>query len=109
LERLIKNQLQSIRSINTRAHLESVRVVRSSNVRGVFAIKVSGCVPEHFFFARRFSLRQVVKGGGAVVRMAKSKRQPQERLPLFFLTAARTQYGLSMVGANGLESPQLTS
>jgi len=37
--------------------------------------------------------------------MAKSKRQPQQRLPLFFLTAARTEYGLSMVGANGLEPP----
>jgi len=35
--------------------------------------------------------------------MAMSKRQPQERLPLFVLPAARTKYGLSMVGANGLE------
>jgi hypothetical protein len=37
----------------------------------------------------------------------KNKRQPQKRLPPFILTAARTEYGLSMVGANGLESPQL--
>jgi hypothetical protein len=48
---------------------------------------------------------KVVKRG-AVFRMAKNKRQPQQRLPLFILTAARTLYGLSMVGANGLESPQ---
>jgi hypothetical protein len=75
---------------------------KSRNVRGVFAIKVSGCVPERFFFARRFWLPQVVKGG-AVFRMAKSKRQPHKRLPLFIPTTARTQYGLSMVGANGLE------
>jgi hypothetical protein len=81
---------------STEIHVES-----ASNARGVFAIKASGCVYERFFFARRFWSPQVVKGG-AVFRMAKSKRQPQERLPLFFLTAARTEYGLSMVGANGL-------
>jgi len=74
-------------------------------VRGVSAIKASACVPERFSFARRFWLPQVVKGGGAVFRMIKNKRQPQERLPLFFLTAARTKYGLSMVGANGLNTP----
>ena len=58
-------------SINTRADLESVLVVKSSNGGGVIAIKVSGCVPERFFFARRFWLPQVVKGGnflGAVSR-----------------------------------------
>jgi len=90
-------------SINTSADLGSIRVVKSSSVRGVFAIKVSGCVPERFSSARRFCPPQVVKGG-AVFRITKNKRQPQERLPLFFLTAARTQYGLSMAGANGLES-----
>jgi hypothetical protein len=37
--------------------------------------------------------------------MAKSKRQPHQRLPLFVLTAARTKYGFLIVGANGLESP----
>jgi hypothetical protein len=93
-------------SVNTRADLKSVPDVKSSNVRGVSVIKVSRCVPERFCFARRFCPPQVVKGG-AVFRMAKSKRQPQARLPLFFLTAARTKYGLSMVGANGLESPLL--
>jgi hypothetical protein len=70
-------------------------------VRGAIAINVSGSVPECFFFARTFC-PQVVEGG-AVSRMARSKRQPQDRLPLFILTAARIQYGLSMVGANGLE------
>jgi len=75
-------------------------------VRGVIAIKVSRCVPDRFFFACRFWSPQIVKHGGAVFRMTKSKRQPQERLPLFVLTAARTEYGLSMVGANGL-TPQL--
>ena len=79
--------------------------MKSSNVRGVFATMVSCFVPERFSFAGRFCPPQVVKGGGAVFRMAKSKRQPQKRLPLFFLTAARTQYGLSMVGANGLITP----
>jgi len=74
--------------------------------RGVIAIKVSGCVPERFFFARRFCPPQVVKGG-AVFRMAKNKRHPQERLPLFIPTAARTKYGLSMVGANGLITPTI--
>jgi len=73
-------------------------------VRGVIAVKVSGCVPERFFFACKFCPPQVVKRGAAF-RMAKSKRQPQQRLPLFVLTAARTKYGLSMVGANGLEPP----
>jgi hypothetical protein len=34
---------------DTRADLESVLVVKSSSVRGVIAIKVSGCVPERFF------------------------------------------------------------
>jgi len=37
--------------------------------------------------------------------MAKSKRQPQARLPLFVLTAARTQYGLLIVGAMDLITP----
>jgi hypothetical protein len=86
--------------------LQSVFGPEVNCARGVFAIKASARVPERFFFARRFWSPQVVKGG-AVFRMAKVKRQPQERLRLFFLTAARTQYGLSMVGANGLESPQL--
>jgi hypothetical protein len=36
--------------------------VKSNNVRGVVAIKVSGCVPERFFFARRFCPPQVVTG-----------------------------------------------
>jgi hypothetical protein len=56
-------------------------------------------------FARRFWLPQVVKGG-VLLPTGKNKRQPQARLPLFFPTAARTQYGLSMVGANGLEPVQ---
>jgi hypothetical protein len=70
-------------------------------VRGIFAIKVSGCVPERFFFARRFCTAHVVTHG-AVFRTTKNKRQPQARLPLLF-SAARTKYGLLMVGAKGLE------
>jgi hypothetical protein len=47
-----------IRSICTRTDLESVYIVKSSNVRGVFAIKVSGSVPE------RFSLPQILVATG---------------------------------------------
>ena len=83
----------------------SPELPRARTPCGVIAIKVSGCVPECFSFARRFRPPQVVKGG-AVFRMAKSKRQPQKRLPLFSFTAARTEYGLSMVGVNGLNYPR---
>jgi hypothetical protein len=49
--------------------LKSVLDVKSSDVRGVFAIKVSACVPERFFFARSFCPPQVVKGGGSAERI----------------------------------------
>jgi hypothetical protein len=62
--------------INARADLKSVWVVKASSVRGVFAIKASACVPERFFFARRFSPPQVVKGG-AVLRV--NKKHPPRR------------------------------
>ncbi len=36
---------------------------------GVLTSKVSGCVPERFFIARRFCPPQVVKGGGSAERL----------------------------------------
>jgi hypothetical protein len=62
-------------SSSARADLGTALVVKSSDVRGVFAIKVSGCVPERFFFARRFCPPQVVKGG-AVLRVNKKHPPP---------------------------------
>jgi hypothetical protein len=62
----------------------------------------TGPIASRFLLTPKPTLAQVVKGGAAF-RMAKDKQQPQARLPLFVLTAARTKYGLSMVGANGLE------
>ena len=85
---MIKNQLQSIRSINTRVNWENVFSAKTINVRGVVAIKVSGCVPERFFFARRFWLPQVVKGG-AVFRMAK-KETATTSAAAAFLSHSRT-------------------
>ena len=49
---------------------------------GVFAIKVSGCVPERFFFARRFCPPQVVKRG-AVLLMAKKQTATTEAAAAF--------------------------
>jgi len=67
--------------------LKSVLDVKSSNVRGVSAIKVSGCVPERFPFARRFCSPQVVKGG-AVFRMA--KKTATTTAAAAFLSPSRT-------------------
>jgi len=51
-----------MRSINTRADLQSVCCVKSNNVRGVFAGKVYRSSPRRFPFALRFCSAQVVKG-----------------------------------------------
>jgi hypothetical protein len=69
-------------SISPKHDLERVLDVKSTSVRGVFAIKVSGCIPERFSFARRFCPPQVVKGGAAF-RMAKKQTATTEAAAAF--------------------------
>ena len=94
-------------SIKTRGDLKSVLGVKSSTVRGVSAIKVSGRVAERFFLPADSGYHRLSRAAARSFGSQKNKRQPHKRLPPFFLTAARTEYGLLIVGANGLESPQL--
>jgi hypothetical protein len=75
-------------SISTRANLKSVPNVKSSNVRGVFAIKVSRCVPERFSFARRFWSPLGCQARRGLSGDKKQTATTQARLPLFILRQA---------------------
>ena len=79
-------------------------VVKPNNVRGVIAIKVSGCVPERFSFARRFCPPQIVKRGAAF-RITKKQTATTSAAAAFHFHSRTNPVRLIYGRGNGLDHP----
>jgi len=90
---------------NTRQPICKVSLVVKSTARAASSLSRRLAVSLSVFSSPADSGHPRLSRAARYFGWQKNKRQPQTWLPLFILTAARTQYGLSMVGANGLEPP----